>query len=147
MGNRRKIRKKITDWTANQRLVFLEKLSDIQAEEYKKSGDMEANKLHERWAKLLNSMDKSYNLTSTKNSEIRFRWLSMCIRAEMSQTFNGVITFITEQGRMKFVRPLYRALFTSPKGKQLAIDTFTKNKNFYHSIAAKMVAKDLELTK
>lgn len=47
------------------------------------------------------------------------------------------------QGRMKFVRPLYRALCKSEKGKELAISTFLMKKDFYHPICAKMVASDL----
>ena len=47
---------------------------------------------------------------------------------------------------MKFVRPLYRSLFAcGNKGKSLAIETFTKHRLYYHSIAQKMVAKDLGL--
>lgn len=46
---------------------------------------------------------------------------------------------------MKFVRPLYRALFASQCGKEVAFKTFKENYKMYHSIAAKMVAKDLGL--
>ena len=51
--------------------------------------------------------------------------------------------FITSQGRMKFVRPLYRALFQSEMGKEIAKKTFVEHYNFYHPIAAKMLASDL----
>ena len=54
-----------------------------------------------------------------------------------------VVRFITSQGRMKFVRPLYRALFHSDMGKDTAVSTFLENKDFYHPIAAKMIAADL----
>jgi Leukotriene A4 hydrolase, C-terminal len=40
-----------------------------------------------------------------------------------------VVAFVTSQGRMKYVRPLYRALIQSKNGKQAAIDTFQKFKN------------------
>lgn len=52
--------------------------------------------------------------------------------------------FLSEQGRMKFLRPLYRALHKSKEGKQLALDTFAAQKDKYHPIAAKMVAADLQ---
>lgn len=57
--------------------------------------------------------------------------------------FPVIVRFITTQGRMKFVRPLYRALCKSQKGKELAISTFLDNKDFYHPICAKMLAQDL----
>jgi len=47
---------------------------------------------------------------------------------------------------MKFVRPLYRALFASRMGKKLAVDTFLQSADFYHPICAKMVAGDLTET-
>ncbi len=46
---------------------------------------------------------------------------------------------------MKFTRPLYRAMYKSVKGKELAVKTFKEHRNMYHNIAAKMIAKDLEL--
>jgi leukotriene-A4 hydrolase len=46
---------------------------------------------------------------------------------------------------MKFLRPLYRALFRSKMGRQLALDTFQEARASYHPIAAKMVAQDLGL--
>lgn len=57
-----------------------------------------------------------------------------------------IVYFITTQGRMKYVRPLYRALHESKMGKDLAVDAFLKNKDFYHPICAKMIASDLKLT-
>lgn len=53
--------------------------------------------------------------------------------------------FLKAQGRMKYLRPLYRALFRSKVGKQAALDTFAAAKSSYHPIAAKMVAVDLGL--
>lgn len=57
-----------------------------------------------------------------------------------------IVYFITSQGRMKFVRPLFRALHESEMGRDLAMDAFLKNKDFYHPICAKMIASDLKLT-
>ena len=40
-----------------------------------------------------------------------------------------VIAFVTSQGRMKYVRPLYRALMQSKSGRDIAVVTFMKSKN------------------
>jgi leukotriene-A4 hydrolase len=45
---------------------------------------------------------------------------------------------------MKYLRPLYRALFRSKMGKQAAVDTFQEAKDTYHPIAKKMLAQDLQ---
>ncbi len=43
------------------------------------------------------------------------------------------------------MRSYFRALYKSAKGKELAVSTFKANRAAYHNIAAKMVAKDLEI--
>ena len=45
---------------------------------------------------------------------------------------------------MKYVRPLYRALFRcGPRGKALALQTFKESGSKLHPIARKMAARDL----
>jgi hypothetical protein len=51
---------------------------------------------------------RNYNFTATKNAEIRLRWYTLCIKANHTPIFPHVVEFLTGQGRMKFVRPLYR---------------------------------------
>jgi len=67
-----------------------------------------------------------------------------------------VTKFATEQGRMKFVRPLYRELFKvisdlyalshlsqMPGGADVAKSTFLEHRSQYHAIASSLIAKDL----
>lgn len=86
-------------------------------------------------------MDQLYNLTSSKNSEIRFRWQRICLQCGYEPIQSQVVDFITTQGRMKFVRPLYRDLMRV--NPDLAKSTFMKNRDMYHPIAAKMLGQDL----
>ena len=88
-------------------------------------------------------MEEAYGMHESQNSEILFRFCMIAVAAGDTAIFPIVLRFITSQGRMKFVRPLYRALFNSVKGKDVAIATFLENKDFYHPIAAKMLATDL----
>lgn len=47
------------------------------------------------------------------------------------------------------LRPTYlfhRELYRQPNGRHLALDTFAKHRSFYHPQAARMIAKDLELS-
>lgn len=55
------------------------------------------------------------------------------------------VQFLKEQGRMKFLRPLYKALYRSKMGKDIAVQTFQESRQSYHPIAAKMVAADLHV--
>eukprot|EP01035_Chromulina_nebulosa_P021569 gene21569-27927_t len=56
---------------------------------------------------------------------------------------NDVVEFLGSQGRMKFVRPLYRLLRSSDVGSKVAVETFDNFSERYHPIARKMIANDL----
>jgi leukotriene-A4 hydrolase len=90
-------------------------------------------------------MESVYKFTSSGNCEIRHRWQMVNLAAEREVIFPEVVAFVTTMGRMKYVRPLYRALFKTKNGKTLAQETFKKHKSFYHPICAAMVEKDLML--
>jgi len=119
----------IENWSAGQIVVFLDKLV---------AGDPLP---HDVLAKV----DELYKLSASKNSEIRFRWYQIGIKAEYTPVFDHALEFVKQQGRMKFVRPLYRSLYRSKHGKDAAVKTFLSHHKMYHGIAQKMVAKDLEL--
>jgi leukotriene-A4 hydrolase len=95
----------------------------------------------------VNSMDKAYGFASSQNSEILFRYCMLALDAEDQSMIYVILHFMTSQGRMKYVRPLYRALFASEMGKDIAISVFLSNKDFYHPIGAKMIASDLMIDK
>ena len=63
------------------------------------------------------------------------------VRGEVDRT----VEFLGQQGRMKYLRPLYRALSRQPGAREAAVAAFKGNRAAYHPIAAKMVAADLGL--
>lgn len=121
----------IEKMSAKQVMLFLDKLSlnvkDLTIEKIEK-------------------MDKIYNFTESTNGEIQSRWYELCLNLNWDKIVEPTLKFITSQGRMKYVRPLYRALYNSKVGRDKGIECFKKNRNFYHSICAKMIEKDLKLT-
>ncbi|KAJ3410980.1 Leukotriene A-4 hydrolase [Chytridiales sp. JEL 0842] len=93
---------------------------------------------------VLDSMESIYNLTTSRNCEIRHRWQMLNLQSNRESIFPEVVQFVTTMGRMKYVRTLYRALFKcGDKGKELARKTFKEYKSFYHPICATMVEKDI----
>jgi len=123
----------IEGWNTKQVCIFLEALLIYGSENEPVSNE------------ILVKIDEFYSFTSCNNSEIKHRWQSLCIMSEVEWIIPHVVKFITSQGRMKFTRPLYRALFNSKMGKEIAIETFTKNSKIYHPICRKMVASDLKI--
>jgi len=126
----------VAGWSSDQLAVFLDNLID-------KSSDAKKPLQHP----ILDKLGSVYKLIQSNNSEIRFRYYTLCIRSNYEKIFPLVVDFLTHQGRMKFTRPLYRNLYNSGEtGKALAVKTFLEHKSFYHNICAKLVAKDLHLT-
>ncbi|CAO3637411.1 unnamed protein product [Cunninghamella blakesleeana] len=117
----------IESFSAGQKIVFLEKLTDCQPLPHE----------------LIKKMDELYKLTAIRNADIRFRWQNICLRTSYEPIYPEVVEFITEQGRMKFVRPLFRLLHEAKNGQQLAVDTYLKHRKFYHPIAATLIEKDI----
>jgi leukotriene-A4 hydrolase len=74
---------------------------------------------------VLNALDAAYSFSESGNAEVKFRWCTLCIRAEMPEVLDFAVAFLLSAGRMKFVRPLFRDLYKSKVGKQLALDTFS----------------------
>ena len=90
-------------------------------------------------------MDKLYDLTASKNSEARLRWQRVCIRHKADFIVPHVLAFLKEQGRMKFVRPLFRDLYAWEAQRTVAVDTFRAWRSNYHPICQKMLSQDLKL--
>ncbi|ORY97412.1 hypothetical protein BCR43DRAFT_530580 [Syncephalastrum racemosum] len=119
----------IKDMKADQKIVFLERLTDTKPMPHS----------------LLAKMDELYHFTPIRNADIRFRWQQLCVMASYEPIYPHVVKFVTEQGRMKFVRPLYRLLHRATNGKELAEKTYLEHKKFYHPIAAQLIEKDMGL--
>lgn len=47
---------------------------------------------------------------------------------------------------MRYIRPVYKALYGSRMGRDLARRTFNECRGFYHPIAQKLAAQDVGLT-
>jgi len=122
----------VEGWSASQLIGFLKKLKEMRG----------MKPLHKSITRKLN---ECYGFDSSRNAEVRVIWCQLCIAAEDEAILDNVSAFLTEQGRMKFLRPLYRALYASKMGKDLAVDLFSKNRASYNKIAAKMVARDLQV--
>ena len=124
------------EWTNDERVHFLDALGA--------NGDDGASQTALD-AAALDAVDARYALTATANSEIRSRWCKLLLAAGSPRGPPLAVDFLTSQGRMKFVRPLYRALHASnaPGAAPLAVATFRRHASFYHPICRKMVASDL----
>ncbi|KAL7288132.1 hypothetical protein TKK_0017795 [Trichogramma kaykai] len=121
----------IKDWTSNLKEAFLSELVLSN-----KSLTIDQMKL----------MDELYGFGSTQNSEIRFNWLRLCLKSKWEEKVDETLEFATSQGRLKFVRPLFRDVYAWEEMRQRAIDVFMANKDKMMFVTREMVAKDLHLS-
>ena len=87
-------------------------------------------------------MGKAYSLTNTRNVELSSRYFGIGLMARDESVYHPTAELLGKVGRMKFVRPLYRELVKVDR--KLAVETFEKNRDFYHPICRGMVEKDLK---
>lgn len=95
-------------------------------------------------AKLI-AADEIFEFSSVKNAEIKFRWLKIGLKAHWEDQIVPTLEWINEVGRMKFVRPLYRALYDWDDAREKAIENFKKQRHTMMHVSAFTVSKDLHL--
>lgn len=86
-----------------------------------------------------------YKLKDNKNTEIIYRWLRICVRSKDDSMVDETFNFVNRQGRMKYVRPIYRDLYAWEDVRALAIDNFLKNEPYMMHVSAYTLRKDLHL--
>ncbi len=119
--------KDIEGWTANQVVVFLESVQLFKTPLTPSQSQ---------------AMGKAYLLATSRNVELSFRYFSIGLTAKDETVYHPTAELLGKVGRMKFVRPLYRKL--NAVDRKLALQTFEKNKGFYHPICSAQVEKDLK---
>ncbi|KAG9251283.1 peptidase family M1-domain-containing protein [Emericellopsis atlantica] len=115
----------VKDFNANQKIVFLDALTQGKP--------LSAPRARQ--------LGKVYELSASQNVELKSAFYQIAIKAGDDTSYAGAAELLGQVGRMKYVRPLFRGL--NKVDRQLALDTFEKNREFYHPICKGMVAKDL----
>uniref|UniRef100_A0A8D3EFX5 Peptidase M1 leukotriene A4 hydrolase/aminopeptidase C-terminal domain-containing protein n=1 Tax=Scophthalmus maximus TaxID=52904 RepID=A0A8D3EFX5_SCOMX len=90
-------------------------------------------------------MQELYDFNACINSEIRFRWLRLCVRCRWEEAVPMALKMATEQGRMKFTRPLFREVFNFDKFSDEAVQVFVSHRAAMHPVTSGLVGKDLKV--
>lgn len=124
--------------------VLREKLSSPQVIEFL-SGLIEKETIVDLDADKIRLLADHYHLDQTRNSEIRFRYMRLCIRARLMKKLDDILNFANSNFRMKFVRPIYKDISKWPEAKPVAVANFEKVRDQMMRVCAVQVAKDLGL--
>lgn len=88
-------------------------------------------------------LEETYKVNETKNAEIRFYYLRLCIRARDLTKLKEIFEFADSSFRMKFVRPIYKELGDWPEVKAQAVAHFEEIKDQMMKMVSMLIAKDL----
>ena len=80
-------------------------------------------------------LDAAFGFTRSGNAEILSAWLLRAIKNKYDATNAALETFLTGQGRRKFLKPLYEEMAKSPEGKAMARRIYQKARPTYHSVS------------
>ncbi|VDD77051.1 unnamed protein product [Mesocestoides corti] len=93
----------------------------------------------------LRVLDSMLAVSRSQNAEIRYRWSLIVLYSQYLPGVDCALEFLNSQGRMKFTRPIYKALMAWPTIRQQAINNFKSHRPFLHPTTAKLVEKDIGL--
>jgi leukotriene-A4 hydrolase len=85
-------------------------------------------------------LDARFDLTRRKNYEVLCAWLQVAIPAGYDAVLPRSEALLGEVGRMKFLKPIYRALLARPETASLARNAFERHASSYHPIARGIIA-------
>jgi hypothetical protein len=80
-------------------------------------------------------LEKNFAFNQSNNSEILCKWLVIAVNSSYEPAFEKVREFLGTYGRMKYLKPLYKALHENPKTRELGLSIFEQHKALYHPIA------------
>jgi len=90
------------------------------------------------------ALDTAFALTACKNPELLVAWLTLATESGDAAVLGRVEEVLGRFGRLKYLKPLYRALLARPDTKPLARNIFDRERPRYHPIAQQVVKGLLE---
>jgi leukotriene-A4 hydrolase len=84
-------------------------------------------------------LDERFKLGESQNAEILSAWLQLALESEYAPALPRAEAFLGEVGRMKYLRPLYRALARRPQTRERARVLFERYRQGYHPIASHVI--------
>ena len=84
----------------------------------------------------LGDLDRAFHFSQSGNSEVLFGWLRLAIRHHYRPALPALESFLTSQGRRKFLRPLYEDLMATDWGKADARRIYRRARPGYHAVSA-----------
>jgi leukotriene A-4 hydrolase/aminopeptidase len=114
------------DWSANEWQVFLQGVpKQLSADDC-------------AW------LDRTFGLNESRNAEILCLWLEIAATSSYEPAYERIRSFLGEVGRMKFLKPLFKALADNESTADMGREILAANAAGYHPIAKLVLEKMLQ---
>ncbi|MFN8549543.1 MAG: M1 family metallopeptidase [Candidatus Eisenbacteria bacterium] len=88
-------------------------------------------------------LDRTFDLSRSRNHEILVEWLVIALNSDYQPVFARAAELTASVGRMKYLRPLYRALGRHPRTRDLGREIFARAARSYHPISRRVVEETI----
>jgi len=85
-------------------------------------------------------LDTTFHLTDSGNNEILVEWLAIAAASGYAPVLPRIREILSTVGRMKYLKPLYKALLSRPETRDFAREVFESVKESYHPLSRGAVA-------
>ncbi len=91
----------------------------------------------------LRELDGLLGLSGQGNYEILVEWLTIAAQSDFETAFPKIEEVLSRVGRMKFVRPLFKALSATARTRALARRIFEANRARYHTLTRRVAEAEM----
>jgi len=88
-------------------------------------------------------LDDAWALSDSGNCEILKEWFLVCIRSGYEGADPTLERFLSELGRLRYLKPLYTELAKTPEDKERALAIYAEARPLYHQVAVDGINKIL----
>lgn len=117
---------KTKEWTTHHWNYFLRSFNDKLTQEQ------------------MSDLDQQFKFTESGNSEITHDWCLLAISSNYTPAMPKLETFLTSQGRRKFLQPIYKKLAETKDGEKLARKIYKIARPGYHSVSRNTIDEILD---
>ncbi|MCP3943481.1 MAG: M1 family metallopeptidase [Desulfobacteraceae bacterium] len=87
----------------------------------------------------LTQLDSAFSFTQSTNNEIAHAWLLIAIQQNYDFAYERLEDYLLNIGRLKLIRPLYKALAVTDDGHKFALEVYQKARPTYHTLAVSVI--------
>ncbi|MFK7767822.1 MAG: M1 family metallopeptidase [Mariniblastus sp.] len=92
----------------------------------------------------MKALDAEFKFTQSGNSEITHDWMLHVIESDYKPGLEKLKSFLTDQGRRKFLKPLYEKLSQTESGMKMAKEIYNVARSGYHAVSRQTIDEILE---